>query len=185
MKANSKDDEDRCQFWSANTRKCLVCNNGIFIPPDNHIETYCSKPKFRRCIQYALNSGIDIKDLQSGKRIGPNRRRYLRVQRSHQLTLEGISMRDLSAVLPSTVETLDISSGGMRISTLSPLDPTSVVQFIFGENFSPILDKAVAQVQWCNKQIDDPGYQVGVSFKEEIPLHAIDRYLYSENGNSM
>lgn len=184
MSDSSNQDKPNCQFWSLKTRKCLVCNNGIFIPPDSHIETYCTRPKFRQCIQYALNSGIDLKELQNGKRIGPNRRRYLRVEKSHILLLSNeLGTSDSESNELTTVETLDLSTGGMRLSSKTPLVPESVVSFTFGNEFPSAFHRATAQVQWCNKQIDDPGYHVGVAFQDKSLHQAMDDFLETNRHN--
>lgn len=75
--------------------------------------------------------------------------------------------------------TLDMSKVGMRLQTNVPLVNDTVIQFAFNNNFPTTLRTGAGLVEWCNKQIDTPGYQAGVSFQSRWILEAMDIFLKS------
>lgn len=74
-------------------------------------------------------------------------------------------------------ETLDISKIGMRLHTDIPLTSDTVIQFSFNEKFPSAMRTGAGLVEWCNKQIDEPGYHAGISFQSGQMLEAIDNFL--------
>lgn len=107
-----------------------------------------------------------------------NRRKYLRIVTSHQITLVKIfeSGKRLSH-FSSRAKAIDMSKGGMRMATDDPLADNAMIQFSFDDTFPQILNEVTGQVEWCNKQIDKPGYQAGLSFKETHIIEAMGSYL--------
>lgn len=185
MGEKSLKNQKYCPFWSTESRKCKVCQTGIFIPMDDHIDIYCTTPKFVKCMQYSLNSGIQVDSLLSRQRFGPNRRQFMRIESNIHITL--VRLIDSDKVvnhIPLSAETLDISRGGMRISTSTPINLDTWVHFTFDESWPSVLREAKAQVQWCNKQIDDPGYQIGVSFKDSEIKNAVELFLGKKFGTT-
>ncbi len=82
----------------------------------------------------------------------------------------------LSHFLPEA-KTIDMSKGGMRMAIDTPLADNAMVQFSLNESFPQTLNDITGQVEWCNKQIDVPGYQAGISFKEAHIIEAMGSYL--------
>lgn len=185
MATKSLNNKTNCPFWTPETKKCQVCNTGIFIPLEDHISVYCTTSNYIKCMQYGLNKDLEIENRMGGLRVGHNRRQHMRVESNLQLTLvKLIESEEVVNHTPLTVETLDISRGGMRITTNSPLNRNTRVQFIFEKNFPSPTHKAMAEVQWCNKQIDDPGYQVGVAFHDTDIGNAMEHYLGNRYGTT-
>ena len=50
------------------------------------------------------------------------------------------------------------------MSTKNPLTHDSLVHFTFDESFPETLHEVTGQVKWCNKQLDETGYQAGSIF---------------------
>jgi hypothetical protein len=170
--------QEKCPFWVATSMKCSLCNGGLFIPLDDHAETFCYTPLFRACRQYALYSENQILLAEKVRKSEENRRKYLRIETSHQITLVKIfeSGKCLSH-FSSKAKAIDISKGGMRMVTDTPLADNAMVQFFFDDTFPRILNEISGQVEWCNKQIDEPGYQAGLSFKEAHIIEAMGSFL--------
>lgn len=77
--------------------------------------------------------------------------------------------------------TLDVSKIGMRLKTDIPLVNDSVLQFAFDKK-SPYSSKSgTGIVEWCNKQIDAPGYEAGISFQTDNIIDAVEKWLRSEH----
>lgn len=109
---------------------------------------------------------------------GENRRKYVRVGCSHTITLlEIFRSGKLVSSFTSGFKTFDLSQGGMRLETEKPLTSDATVQFCLDDSFPPALRRLTGLVEWCNKQVNEPGYQVGVSFQGKHITEALDRYL--------
>lgn len=110
----------------------------------------------------------------------------MRVESHLQVTLEDlIKTKQMAHYLPVSAEILDISQGGMRISTEKPFHRDTLVHLSFDTRKADAIRQDIkAQVQWCNKQIDDPGYQIGVSFQDSEIKNAMDSYLSSTFGTT-
>lgn len=82
----------------------------------------------------------------------------------------------------SDAQTIDVSKGGLRMTTDNLLLHDTKVQFSFDDSFPLPLHKVIGQVEWCNKQIDEPGYQAGVSFLNKDAVEAMGHYLEQQKG---
>lgn len=181
MTANNTEYPDNCRFWSALSMKCRICKEGLFIPLDNHIEMYCKTTEYPHCLQYMLHSENIQSYLDHTKKTESNRRKYERYQTCHQITLVRLVQSGKIASHYSIIaKTLDLSSGGMRLTTKNPLINHSLVQFTFDQSFPENLQNGTGQVAWCNKQIDEPGYQAGITFQDDRLITSMDRYLVSQ-----
>ena len=113
-----------------------------------------------------------------------NRRQYLRIESSHHLTLQGIiKSGKLVDNFSSGAQTIDVSQGGLRMTTENLLLHDTKVQFTFGKDFPLHLHQITGQVEWCNKQIDEPGYQAGASFLGDDVVEAMGRFLEQHQGH--
>ena len=172
--ASKYDNNTICPFWSTESKKCRVCKDGLFIPLEEHITAYCTSKDHHHCLQYSLHAPKDIK---SANNIA-NRRQSLRLQLSNQIQLvKLIQSGEIIQQLSEQAETLDISTIGMRLQTSVPLLNDTVIQFAFNGNFPAALRSGAGVVEWCNKQIDAPGYQAGISFQSTKVIEAIIQYL--------
>lgn len=172
--SSKPNNKDICPFWSVNSKKCRVCDDGLFIPLEKHIAAYCTSKDHPHCLQYSLHAPKD----QGAASQSANRRQTLRIKLSNQIQLlKLITSGQVIRQLTGKAETLDVSHIGMRLQTDIPLVHDSVVQFAFNDKFPSTLKKGVGVVEWCNKQIDSPGYQAGISFQSSKLVKAMDTFL--------
>ncbi len=178
MTAEDRKPEEKCPFWSATSLKCTICRNGLFIPLDNHVETFCKTSRFHACMQYSLYSEKQIFLQEKVRKSEVNRRKSIRVQSSHIITLVKIFESDgTTPPPPYEIQTIDVSKSGMRVSLDQPLLYDALVQFSFDDSFLLKIHEITGQVEWCNKQIDEPGYQAGLSFRNKRIIDAHNRVL--------
>ena len=176
MTVEDQKHRERCPFWSAKTVKCTICDNGLFIPLDNHAEAFCKTSRFPACMQYALYSENHIYLQEKVRNSEVNRRKYLRIESSHAITLVKIfESGDLASQTPYRAQTIDISKSGMRVATDKPLLHNALVRFSFEDSFPLNINEVTGQIEWCNKQVDEPGYEAGVSFQGNHVIEALDR----------
>lgn len=107
-----------------------------------------------------------------------NRRKYTRIEAAHKVTVDKVTKSDQQLASFSIVaRTLDLSKGGLRLATDNPLESNTLVKLLFGAPFPESLHSATGEVSWCNKQIDEPGYHVGISFKNEKVMRAMGDFI--------
>jgi hypothetical protein len=178
MTATDRKHQAECPFWLAASMKCGICNGGICIPLDDHAEAFCKTPHFLACMQYTLHSENHICLLEKVRNSEENRRKYLRIETSQDITLVKIfESGKIVSHFSSAAKTIDMSKGGVRMATKKPLAHDTMVHFSFDDPFPQALHQITGQVEWCNKQVDKPGYQAGVSFQGDHIVEAMGRYL--------
>jgi hypothetical protein len=166
-----------CPFWSETFTKCRICQGGLFIPLDDHIETYCTTLSYPQCVQYSLEHGQPLQSCRN-QEIAQNRRQFPRTKACWKITLVRLSTSGIVAPHFSTIaETIDLSRTGMRLTTRKPLPDSSLLTFSFDHSFPKKLDDSVGEVMWCNKEIDNPGYQAGIAFQDDPTREAVAAYL--------
>lgn len=182
MTVSDRIPKETCPYWSTISMKCGICNGGLFIPMDDHAETFCITPHFPACLQYTNNLEKEALFRRKVRKSEENRRKNLRIETSHNITLVKIfeSGKLISNYLPEA-KTIDVSMSGMRMETRKPLLHDMMIRFSFDDSLPRIFHEVTGQIEWCNKQIDDPGYQAGVSFKENHIKEAMGRYLGKNN----
>jgi len=167
-----------CPFWSAVSLKCQICTGGLFIPLDDHMDVYCKTPHYTQCLQYSLQQNNHLEIAGTTGVSKRNRRKFPRIEENHKITLvKLIESGEVATHLSAPAKTLDLSNGGMRLTTDKPLNRKSLIHFSFDHSFPENLQKVRGQVAWCNKEIDTPGYQAGISFQDYRTLEAMNRYL--------
>lgn len=168
----------QCPYWSETSKECRICQGGLFIPLDDHIEAYCTTLSYPQCLQYSFHPDQQRPLPDAVPHPASNRRQYPRVEACCKITLvQLITTGTVVAHFSAFAETLDLSRGGMRLATNKPLPDTALLTFSFDRSFPEKLHDATGQVMWCNKEIDSPGYQAGVSFRDEDTMDAMAHYL--------
>ncbi len=170
-----------CPFWSPIAKICKVQATGLFIPLDDHIQMYCKRPEHILCQQYRLSQDGGQETEKAGPEIqAGNRRQYPRVKSSHQLTLVRLSTSGhVISQDSSRASTLDLSSGGMCLTTREMLMNDSMIQFHFKNSLSSSLKSGLARVKWCVPADNDLEYHVGLAFQNDQVIQAMSDYLGS------
>jgi len=178
MGSRSNNNSETCPFWSVDSKKCRVCKDGLFIPLEDHIAAYCTSQDHHDCLQYSLHAPKSIKSDYNSEDNIQNRRQSLRIKITNQIELlKLIKSGEIVQQISEKAKTLDISKIGMRLHTDIPLISDTVIQFSFNDKFPQALRTGAGLVEWCNKQIDAPGYQAGISFQSDRLIEAMDTFL--------
>jgi hypothetical protein len=159
--------------------KCSLCSEGLFIPLENHLEIYCRTEAFTMCMQYSLSSESCHRSLPENTAAPhDNRRRHIRVEGRHRLTLMRLNRSGTSAPQAATLaRTIDLSIGGLRLQTAEPLASDTVIQFSFDECAPHFPVAGTATVKWCHPLPDSSEYQSGLAFANEQTAEAMGIYL--------
>jgi hypothetical protein len=107
-----------------------------------------------------------------------DRRHSPRIKSNHRLTFIRLSDSGHAICLqPSAANTLDISTGGMRMSTREVLMHDSIIQFQFVPPFDSNVQSGLAKVKWCIPANNTLFYYAGLSFQSDHIIKDIDAYL--------
>lgn len=167
-----------CPFWSPVSLKCSLCSEGLFIPLDDHIETYCKTEEHPMCLQYSLSRESFLQLSAKAGELGDNRRQYERVESMHCITLVRLSgSGKIVSHFSTRASTIDMSMGGLRLRTEEPLTNDTVVRFSFDDSVPEPLQSGTATIKWCNRLIDRSEYQAGLAFQSNQTVEAMGRYL--------
>lgn len=159
---------EHCPFWSTFALKCRLCNSGLFIPLDDHIEVYCTTPEYPVCLQYNMNSN-DQAQAQANSKIEEriqNRRAFQRLERNFRVTL--VKMTETGQIAKHFslhANTLDISRGGMRLTTTERLIDDTRIAFSFVDVFPDELQSGTATIKWCRQEEEAGLFQAGLAFE--------------------
>jgi hypothetical protein len=168
-----------CPFWSPLGQTCKIRNEGLFIPLGDHVEVYCKGSEYPLCKQFAL---LERAQTATGEALTAydkaDRRHSPRIKSNHRLTF--IRLSDSGHAIcpqPSAANTLDISTGGMRMSTREVLMHDSIIQFQFVPPFDSNIQSGLAKVKWCMPVNNTLFYYTGLSFQSDHIIKEIDAYL--------
>ncbi len=175
----------KCPFWSTGSKKCGIAKDGLFIPLDDHVEAFCKTSHFSACSQYTLYSENQICLLERVRKCEENRRKYMRIATSHDITLVKIfKSKRLKSQISYRAKMIDVSKEGLRMAIKEPLIHDMMVHCSFDDSddsFPQGLHEVIGRVEWCNKQIDEPGYQAGLSINGDDILEAMGGHLGKQN----
>lgn len=158
----------RCPFWSSSNRRCTVSRNGLFIPLEDYISSFCTSAKHTHCHQYKDEMLLR----QSGsKRHFRNRRKHSRFPAAKQLILREV---DTSGRIITAKEEYayakNLSAGGMQIQTKCPLFLGTLLNFTYRNADTSDYNDGLAEVAWCHYQEDSLTYLAGLSFQDKKAL---------------
>jgi hypothetical protein len=93
-----------------------------------------------------------------------NRRKHLRTASEHSLILRFLS--DTNKLIwhtAGTAKTINLSDGGMQITTEGPLFSDSIIRFSYG-NSNSSQRLGLARVKWCHYRQEIMKYVAGLCF---------------------
>jgi hypothetical protein len=151
----------RCPYWCNQSRRCTISRNGLFIPLENQISAYCVSEKYDSCRQYKEEQIL----LQAEREVVSfNRRKHPRAASEYSLTLRFLS--DTNKLIWHTAgmaKTINLSDGGMQITTKGPLFSDSIVRFSY-VNSDTSQRLGLARVKWCHYRQEIMKYVAGLCF---------------------
>ncbi len=170
-----------CPFWECESGKCSLCHSGLFIPLDDHINTYCTTSNYVRCLQFKLGrekSPENFAASQLPEGIWANRRQYSRYKTEQQITfVRLVKTGEVVQHISTPARTVDMSKGGMKLAVDTALEKLSTIHFTFAPPFSEHICDLPARVSWCAKPDGIDQYHIGLEFKDQKSLSAIDEFM--------
>ena len=160
-----------CPFWTPSTGNCRVSQDGLFIPLESHINSFCKSSNYAQCQQHRENERRADEQVYD---IVAERRRFHRHSGSQEITLIQTDeyYHDSGPQLPAQM--IDFSEGGMRLLASEQLDRDATVTCTLGNDFPPHLRSGTARIRWCRPLMNSKGYQAGLAFRDELISKALN-----------
>lgn len=152
----------QCPFWTEETRRCSIGRNGLFIPLESHILSYCKSSHFKKCSLYKT----ELTMVESGREGSfYNRRKHHRNPTKQQVVLRYFDDNGHCILdRPKSADTVNLSAGGMQVCTGEPLMNETIIHFSFLTSSSKDKQKGLARVTWCRYEKEAKRYTAGLSF---------------------
>ena len=148
---------------------CEVSAGGIFIPMPEHIEKFCRSVHPQRCYHYLKsNELLQHYEKYNSSDFSETRRLHRRFNQKFPLFVDTSS----GGVAPQAIKytgafTVDLSLGGLQVSTIKELEPEQKVSFLFDGAFSKPFWKGLGEVRWCKPVEPENRFLAGLSFIDQ------------------
>ena len=158
-----------CPYLEPDTRFCQLVEEGIFLPVDTHIITYCLTNQHAVCSQYELLASRDHWSEPNGRSLN-NRRRSTRIPSQHLFRFSEITGSDQRpSIREDDAWTVDLSAHGIRFTTRQQLPPETTLQFEVIKNFGKKSVAGTGRVIWSKPIESSPLFHSAIAFTKHQP----------------
>jgi len=161
-----------CPHWEPENRSCLLVKDGLFLPVEEHVATYCLSSQYTLCRHYELLAG---EAERAGRNATPpvNRRRSVRIPNRHFFRFSEITGSDqLPSIREDDAWTIDLSDHGIRFVTRQKLAPETAVRFVVDTGGTAKSLQGIGRVVWSEPLENTALFHAGIAFVEH-PVPAV------------
>lgn len=162
--ASSTSARTACPHWCQACRSCQLVKEGLFLPIDQHVASYCLSSHYPSCVHYQLLAGVDG---ETGRdRCEPsNRRRSIRVPSTHAFRFSEITGHDqLPGLREDDAWTIDLSDHGIRFASRQMLTTDTAIRFLLESDDATTPVEGIGRVIWCEPLENTPLFHAGITF---------------------
>jgi len=174
---NSGEDRERiCPYFVKEMNSCSSSRDGIYLPPQVHVLTYCLSSMYEECAIYKQfcpvaaekksNTFGDLEDRRAFNRVNEQKKVLIRTS-----SPQGIVVGDFVEM----ALTLDYSKGGMRIALDKEIPANTLLLFDFDDDFLIPRFQGLASLRW-HRKIDGNDYKVeaGLEFRDKYSKRVLE-----------
>ena len=111
-----------CPHWNTAGHLCLLSQDGLFLPVQEHVADFCECSDYPRCPRFRAHADRVTRAV--------NRRRSVRLPERHLFRFSEISSTGpMSGATADEAWTLDLSDHGLRVATTCQLRPETAINF--------------------------------------------------------
>jgi len=169
-----------CPHWCRSSRSCQLVKEGLFLPIDQHVASYCLSSHYPSCVHYQLLAGVDG-DTGRDRDEAANRRRSIRVPGTHAFRFSEITGHDqMPGLRENDAWTIDLSDHGIRFASRQLLTADTAIRFFLEAEDSTPPVEGIGRVVWCEPLENTPLFHAGITFTHppELALLAQHRHLH-------
>ncbi|WP_205243907.1 PilZ domain-containing protein [Desulfobulbus alkaliphilus] len=155
-----------CPHWDPQKRACLLVREGLYLPVEQHVTTFCLTSCFATCHHYLrlLETGADTNGRHSS---GLKRRRYIRIPSRHVFRFSEISPNDeVPGRSQNDAWTVDLGAGGLRFVCRMPLALQTTIRFCLEGDAAIASLTGTGRVAWCEPLENTALFHTGLAFIE-------------------
>ncbi|MBV5318842.1 MAG: hypothetical protein JZU50_13675, partial [Desulfobulbaceae bacterium] len=118
-----------CPHYCPYSRSCQLVKEGLFLPIDQHVASYCLSSHYPSCLHYQLLAGDEGETAQQQSE-PDNRRRSIRVPSNHNFRFSEITGHDqFPGLRENDAWTVDLSDHGIRFASRQLLTVDTTIRF--------------------------------------------------------
>lgn len=151
-------------FQRESGEDCQMTRGGLYIPLPAHIEIFCLTAQYISCPQFVRGRALMQKNMHRESAATDSRRRFPRIRKRFPLTISTCDEkgRPVQAIDKNAL-TLDLSLGGVKISSNSEIPANKILHFSFQDDHHPPVT-GIGEVRWSQRKEGPLPFQAGLSF---------------------
>jgi hypothetical protein len=152
-----------CPHWSATSKTCMLVTDGLFLPVQEHILTYCTSTFYPSCRHYQLLATPQTHAAPTDH-LPVNRRRSVRIPRHHVFRFSEISPKDrIPTRRTQETWTIDLSQQGIRFASYRFLPPNTLIRFALEGEDTLCPPTGEGRVVWSEPLENTPLFHAGIA----------------------
>lgn len=161
-------DKGVCPHWDASNRVCLLVTDGLLVPVEQHVTSYCLSSHFPSCRHHQLLSGTG-NETQQFDTPSLNRRRSIRFPSHHVFRFSEITGSDHNpGIRQNDAWTVDLSEHGIRFVTRQLLTTETPLRFQVEVEETATQIEGIGWVIWSIPLANAPLFHAGIAFSDRI-----------------
>lgn len=153
-----------CPHWDSVHRACLLDKEGIFLPTEQHVASYCLSCYYAICSHYERFACTDSTGA-SQQQMPTNRRRSLRTLQHHIFRFSEVTGNDqIPGVPEGDGWTIDRSEHGIRFVGLYLLTPETTIRFSLEAENTGDATEGTGRVIWSEPLEKSSLFHSGIAF---------------------
>jgi hypothetical protein len=141
----------------------MLVTDGLFLPVQEHITTYCTSEYYPSCRHYQLLA-TPANTPQSTDHQPSHRRRSVRIPRYHGFRFSEISPKDrLPTKRTEETWTIDLSQQGIRFASYRFLPPDTMIRFSLDSEGGICPTTGQGRVVWSEPLENTPLFHAGIA----------------------
>ncbi|MEJ2690835.1 MAG: PilZ domain-containing protein [Deltaproteobacteria bacterium] len=151
---------------------CQMTRGGLYIPLAGHIEIFCKTTNYSSCPQYIRGLTLIRQSFCRPGEKAESRRQFQRVRNRIPLVISTCDEKGKPVkVIDRDAVTIDISLGGVRVSSNSEIPANKILHCSFQEGPEQMPVTGVGEVRWSSRTEGPLPFQAGLSFLDKtLPL---------------
>lgn len=178
MQKNKKRALQLCSYFVNIMNTCSLFVDGLYIPPEETILTYCKSSKYHKCPIYKRHPQRNTgqKALDSGAKIADSWRRFERISDQRKVLICTCdSLGGKNGDFAETALTVDYCQGGMRIIAEKEIPADIPLIFKFDNDFVVPRLQGLAQLCWQKNLEKFPQrIEAGLAFKDDFSRETLN-----------
>jgi len=155
-----------CPQYCSISRSCMLVKEGLFLPMDQHVASYCLSSHYPSCSHYQLQAAAEGEINQKYSEL-LNRRQSIRIPSSHTFLFSEITAHDqIPGVRENDAWTVDLSDHGIRFASRQLLTADTAIRFILKADINTPEIEGTGRVIWCEPLVNTPLYHAAIAFTE-------------------